>query len=118
MAASNTIRPHGGPADTDETTIIEDRANALLAGRNREVKRITLAAALRAATTQEHDFIEPYVADLADVIDFDAIRASGIRIGVDPMGGAGLAFWEPIADALSARPRRSSTRASTPPSPS
>jgi phosphoglucomutase len=88
---------HGGPADTDETAVIEARANALLAGGNREVKRISLAAALRVATTREHDFIEPYVADLASVIDFDAIRASGIRIGVDPMGGAGLAFWEPIA---------------------
>jgi phosphoglucomutase len=89
---------HGGPADTDETAIIEARANVLLAGGNREVKRISLAAALRVATTQEHDFIEPYVADLANVIDFEAIRASGIRIGVDPMGGAGLAFWEPIAN--------------------
>jgi phosphoglucomutase len=88
---------HGGPADTDETAIIEGRANALLAAGNREVKRISLAAALRASTTQERDYIEPYVADLAGVIDFDAIRASGIRIGVDPMGGAGLAFWEPIA---------------------
>jgi phosphoglucomutase len=88
---------HGGPADTDETAIIEGRANALLAAENREVKRISLAAALRASTTQERDYIEPYVADLAGVIDFDAIRASGIRIGVDPMGGAGLAFWEPIA---------------------
>ena len=89
--------PHGGPADTDETGAIEARANALLASGNREVKRIPFAAALRAATTQEHDYIEPYVADLATVIDLDAVRASGIRIGVDPMGGAGLAFWEPIA---------------------
>jgi len=89
--------PHGGPADTDETGAIETRANALLASGNREVKRMPFAAALRAATTQEYDYIEPYVADLANVIDLDAVRASGIRIGVDPMGGAGLAFWEPIA---------------------
>jgi len=89
--------PHGGPADTDETGAIETRANALLAGSNREVKRIPFAAALRASTTQEHDYIAPYVADLANVIDLDAVRASGIRIGVDPMGGAGLGFWEPIA---------------------
>jgi phosphoglucomutase len=89
--------PHGGPADTDETGAIETRANALLAGRNRDVKRIPFAAALRASTTQEHDYIAPYVADLATVVDLDAVRASGIRIGVDPMGGAGLAFWEPIA---------------------
>ena len=89
--------PHGGPADTDETGAIETRANALLACGNREVRRIPFAAALSASTTQEYDYIEPYVADLAGVIDLDAIRASGIRIGVDPMGGAGLAFWEPIA---------------------
>jgi phosphoglucomutase len=89
--------PHGGPADTDETGVIETRANALLAGKNHEVKRMRFAAALRAPTTQAHDYIEPYVADLAGVIDLDAVRASGIRIGVDPMGGAGLAFWEPIA---------------------
>jgi phosphoglucomutase len=89
--------PHGGPADTDETGAIETRANALLAGGNREVKRMPFAKALRASTTQEHDYIAPYVADLATVVDLDAVRASGIRIGVDPMGGAGLAFWEPIA---------------------
>jgi len=88
---------HGGPADTDETGAIETRANALLASGNREVKRIPFAAALRASTIQEHDYIAPYVADLATVIDLDAVRASGIRIGVDPMGGAGLEFWEPIA---------------------
>jgi len=89
--------PHGGPADTDETGAIETRANALLASGNREVKRMPFAAALRASTTREHDYIEPYVADLADVVDLESVRASGIRIGVDPMGGAGLAFWEPIA---------------------
>jgi phosphoglucomutase len=89
--------PHGGPADTDETGAIETRANALLAGGNCDVRRIPFAAALRASTTQEHDYIAPYVADLATVVDLDAVRASGIRIGVDPMGGAGLAFWEPIA---------------------
>ena len=109
--------PHGGPADTDETGVIETRANALLTGGNREVKRMPFAAALRAATTQEYDYIEPYVADLANVVDFDAVRASGIRIGVDPMGGAGLAFWEPIATRYRLD-LRSSTRGSTPRSPS
>jgi len=89
--------PHGGPADTDETTVIETRANMLLAEGNRDVKRVPFAAALRAPTTREHDYVEPYAADLAGVVDFDAIRASDVRIGVDPMGGAGLAFWEPIA---------------------
>ncbi len=89
--------PHGGPADTDETGAIETRANALLASGNREVKRMPFAAALRAPTTREHDYVEPYVADLATVVDLEAVRAGGIRIGVDPMGGAGLAFWEPIA---------------------
>jgi phosphoglucomutase len=89
--------PHGGPAGTDETSAIETRANAILAGSNRGVRRMPREKALAAPSTRVHDFIGPYVAALAEAIDFDVIRESGVRIGVDPMGGAGLAYWEPIA---------------------
>jgi len=88
--------PHGGPADTDVTSWIQDRANALLTAKNREVRRIPLDKALRAATTHAYDFVEPYVADLGSVIDMDIIRAAGVKIGVDPLGGASLPYWEPI----------------------
>jgi phosphoglucomutase len=88
--------PNGGPADTAVTTWIQDRANALLREDNRGVRRVALAAALRAPTTHEHDFVAPYVADLANVIDMEAIRAAGLSLAVDPMGGAGVAYWEPI----------------------
>jgi phosphoglucomutase len=91
--------PNGGPADTDVTGWVQDRANALLAAGNREVKRLPLAAALAADTTHQHDFITPYVADLAHVIDMPAIRAAGLRLGVDPLGGASLPYWQPIAEA-------------------
>ena len=90
--------PEGGPADTITTKWIQDRANELLADGLRGVKRLTLTRAMAAATTQEYDFIMPYVDDLGSVIDMDAIAAAGLKIGVDPMGGAGVAFWEPIAD--------------------
>jgi phosphoglucomutase len=90
--------PHGGPADTGVTRWIEDRANALLDGANREVQRVSFDAALRAETTHRVDFIQPYVDDLRSVVDLDAVRSAGIRIGVDPMGGAVVAFWEPIAE--------------------
>jgi len=89
--------PHGGPADTDITGWIETRANALLAEDNRGVKRLSHAQALAAPTTVAEDFVGPYVADLAAVIDMDAIRAAGIRIGVHPLGGAAVAYWQPIA---------------------
>ena len=89
--------PHGGPADTDVTKVIEDRANALLAEGNKGVRRISYARALAAATTREHDYVTPYVEDLAHVVDLAAVKAAGLRIGVDPMGGAGVAYWEPIA---------------------
>ncbi|MFZ5441068.1 MAG: phosphoglucomutase (alpha-D-glucose-1,6-bisphosphate-dependent) [Myxococcota bacterium] len=88
--------PHGGPADTDATGVIEKRANALLAEGNREVKRTPWLRA-RALVT-EHDFITPYVADLAQVLDLEAIAASGLSIGVDPLGGSNVGYWGPIAE--------------------
>ena len=90
--------PHGGPADSDLTTWIERRANALLANGNRDVLRLPVAAARAAATTMAEDFVAAYVADLDQVIDMEAIRAAKLRIGVDPMGGAAVAYWKPIAD--------------------
>ncbi|AIF48256.1 phosphoglucomutase (alpha-D-glucose-1,6-bisphosphate-dependent) [Dyella japonica] len=90
--------PNGGPADTDITGWVQKRANALIEGGLREVRRVPLAQALRASTTHEHDFLDAYVSDLANVIDFDAVRASGVRLGVDPLGGSGVHYWAPIAD--------------------
>ena len=90
--------PDGGPADTESTTTIQDRANEILANDLRDVKRIPFEAAMKAGTTHEEDFVQPYVDDLANVIDFDAIKAGGLKIGADPMGGAGHAYWEPIAE--------------------
>ena len=89
--------PEGGPADTAATKWIQDRANELLAGGLRGVRRLPLARAMAADTTEEYDFVTPYVDDLGAVIDMEAIAAAGLRLGVDPMGGAGVAFWEPIA---------------------
>jgi phosphoglucomutase len=88
--------PHGGPADTDATGWIQNRANALIGDGNRGVKRMPLASALKAPSTQVHDFILPYVQDLTHVIDMDAIRSARVRIGVDPLGGAALPYWEPV----------------------
>ena len=90
--------PHGGPADTETTKAIEDRANQLLVGGAKEVRRMPLRRALAAGTTRKHDFVGPYTSDLANVLDMDAIAKSGLKIGVDPLGGAGVGFWEPIAD--------------------
>lgn len=90
--------PSGGPADTTTTTAIQNRANELLRGGLKEVKRIPLARALQADTTHWHDYITPYVADLAAVIKMDAIRSAGLSIGIDPMGGASLPYWTRIAD--------------------
>ncbi|MBE1427143.1 phosphoglucomutase [Desulfomicrobium macestii] len=89
--------PHGGPAGTEVTAWIEKRANALLED-TRTVARIPLARALKQGLCREHDFIRPYVLDLENAIDMQAIRNAGIGIGVDPLGGAGLPFWEPIAE--------------------
>ena len=88
--------PNGGPADTDVTRWVQDRANELLRSGNREVRRVPYEKAIKAATTHAHDFIMPYVHDLAAVIDLDMIRSAGIRIGVDPLGGAAVRYWEPI----------------------
>jgi phosphoglucomutase len=90
--------PNGGPADSDVTSWIQDRANVLLEAGNGEVKRIPFAAALKAATTHEDDYVTPYVNDLASVIDVDAIRSAGLKLGVDPLGGASVHYWGPIAD--------------------
>jgi phosphoglucomutase len=90
--------PHGGPADSDVTTWIEDRANSLLRAGTAGIKRVPFAEAQRAATTLEVDFVEPYVADLASVIDMAAIRKAGLKLGVDPLGGAAVHYWQPIAD--------------------
>ena len=87
---------NGGPADTDVTQWIEDRANELLRNRNAEVKRVSSAAAINAATTHQEDFILPYVNDLRNVVDMDAIRAAGLKLAVDPLGGAAVHYWEPI----------------------
>ena len=90
--------PHGGPADIHVTHWIEERANSLLRAGTREVKRMPYKSAYRAATTHSYDFMMPYVKDLANVIDIDCIRSAGIRMGVDPLGGASVHYWEPIKD--------------------
>jgi phosphoglucomutase len=87
---------NGGPADTAVTRWVQDRANELLRAKNAAVKRIPIARALTATSTQQHDFILPYVEDLRHVVDLEAIRASGLKLGVDPLGGASLPYWEPI----------------------
>ncbi len=92
--------PDGGPADADITGWIERTANDLLVGNNRGVTRVSLRQGLTAATTHRRDFITPYVDDLRQVIDVEAIRSSGLRLGVDPMGGAAVAYWAPIAARL------------------
>lgn len=90
--------PNGGPADTALTRWIETKANELLAGGLQGVQRVPVERARRASTTREHDYIDAYVSDLASVLDFDAIRASGISLGVDPLGGAGTRYWPVIAE--------------------
>jgi phosphoglucomutase len=87
---------NGGPADTEITSWIQNRANEHLRSRNREIKRIPYESAVTAATTHLHDFMMPYIRDLAAVIDIDCIRSAGIRMGVDPLGGASVHYWEPI----------------------
>ncbi|MEP7313880.1 MAG: phosphoglucomutase (alpha-D-glucose-1,6-bisphosphate-dependent) [Pseudomonadota bacterium] len=90
--------PNGGPADTDVTKWVEARANEYLAAKLAGVKRLTLAKAKAAPTTHRHDYLNAYVADLENVIDLPAIRAAGVRMAVDPLGGAGVHFWAPIAE--------------------
>ena len=88
--------PHGGPADTDVTGRIQQRANELLAAKNSAVKRVPLADATKASTTHHEDLVLPYVDDLNAVVDIDAIRDAGVTIGVDPLGGASLPYWQAI----------------------
>jgi phosphoglucomutase len=88
--------PNGGPADTDVTGWVQRRANVLLRKGNAGVKRMPYASAIKAASTHEDDLIVPYVEDLKHVVDMDAIRAAGLTLGVDPLGGAALPYWEPI----------------------
>jgi phosphoglucomutase len=88
--------PNGGPADTDVTRWIEERANELLRGGGTAIKRIDYAAALRAPTTREEDFVIPYVRDLRNVVDMDAIRGAKLKLAVDPLGGAAVHYWKPI----------------------
>jgi len=90
--------PNGGPADTDITGWVQKRANALIEDGLRDVRRVPFAQAKRASTTHEHDFVDAYVTDLANVIDFDAIRGSGVHLGVDSLGGSGVHYWVPIAE--------------------
>jgi phosphoglucomutase len=88
--------PNGGPADTDVTKWMQDRANALLREGNAGVKRVPFEKALKAATTRQEDYILPYVHDLRNVIDMEIIREAGLVLGVDPLGGAAVHYWEPI----------------------
>jgi phosphoglucomutase len=89
--------PHGGPAEGEITSWIEAKANEFLASNLSGVRRISFSTALSASTTHPHDYQTPYVEDLQNVIDMDAIHNSGITLGVDPLGGAGVHYWEPIA---------------------
>jgi len=88
--------PNGGPADTDITDLVQKRANELLRGGNAQVKRIGIEKAMRAATTHAYDYVMPYVRDLASAIDMQAIRDAKLTLGVDPLGGAAVAYWGPI----------------------
>jgi phosphoglucomutase len=90
--------PHGGPAEAEITGAVEARANELLEGRLNGVRRVTFDAALRASTTHRHNYLDAYVADLANVVDMEAIRAAGLKLGIDPLGGAGVHYWGPIAE--------------------
>jgi phosphoglucomutase len=89
--------PEGGPADTEITDWIQERANNLLRGANRDVKRVSYRAALEAPTTHQEDLLAPYVEDLTNVIDMEAVRSARVKIGVDPLGGAALGYWQKIA---------------------
>jgi phosphoglucomutase len=88
--------PNGGPADTDVTTWIQDRANALLRAGNAGVQRTPYETAFKASTTRQEDFVLPYVKDLRNVVDMDAIKSAGLKLGVDPLGGAAFHYWGPI----------------------
>lgn len=89
---------NGGPADTDITKWIQDRANELMRAGNREVKRVPYNTAIKAATTHQHDYVLPYISDLKNAIDIDVIRSAKLKMGVDPLGGAALPYWAPICE--------------------
>lgn len=89
---------HGGPADSNTTQIIQDRANSIIAARLKDVRRLPHQRAIASSYVQEYDYVKPYVDDLISIIDMEAIAAAGLNIGVDPMGGAGINYWEPIAE--------------------
>ncbi len=88
--------PNGGPADVDVTEWVQDRANELMRASNAGVHRVPFATAIKATSTHEEDFVLPYVQDLRNVVDMDAIRGAGLELGVDPLGGAARPYWEPI----------------------
>jgi phosphoglucomutase len=90
--------PNGGPADTDITDAIQNRANELLKAGNAGVKRVIYEQALKASTTHQRDYVLDYVRDLVNVVDIEAIKAAGLRIGVDPLGGAAVHYWAPVAE--------------------
>jgi len=90
--------PSGGPADTETTRVIENRANEILGSGLKDVKRLPYEMALRAETTHNYDYLTPYVEDLKNIIDMDVIAKGGVKIGVDPLGGSAVDFWDPIAE--------------------
>lgn len=90
--------PHGGPADAAVTAWIQNRANEILMKGNRAVKRMSFERALKTPLIRNHDYVNPYVQDLVNVVDMTAIRNAGLKIGVDPMGGAAVEYWQPIAE--------------------
>ncbi|HAU91566.1 MAG TPA: phosphoglucomutase, alpha-D-glucose phosphate-specific, partial [Alteromonas sp.] len=90
--------PHGGPADSDVTKIIQERANSLIASGNKDVKRIDLKAAMASDFVSEQDFMVPYIEDLAEVVDMQAIAKAGLKLGTDPLGGAGVGYWKYLAE--------------------
>ena len=89
---------HGGPASSEATSWIQSKANEFLAAKLEGVKRVSLDTALKSSTTHRHDYVSAYVEDLGNIIDMEAIRASGINFGVQPLGGAGVHYWKPIAE--------------------
>ena len=90
--------PNGGPAATDATNWIEEKANEILENNLQQVKRISFEKALKATTTHRHDYLNTYISDLGNIIDMDVIRHAKIKMGVDPLGGAGVHYWGPIAE--------------------
>ena len=90
--------PSGGPADTETTKVIENRANEILGSGLKDVKRLPYEIALRAGNTHRYDYLTPYIEDLKNIVDMDVIAKEGVKIGVDPLGGAAIDFWDPIAE--------------------